>query len=77
MNSVFNPTKKLLEKSNNAKINFLRKNITETPPLITNFIILSYYKIQLTSKFIESRFNKHIHELLVFQSHIWLNIFNQ
>ena len=33
MNSVFNPTKKLLEKSNNAKINFLRKNITETPPL--------------------------------------------
>ena len=34
MNSVFNPTKKLLEKSNNAKINFLRKNITETPPLI-------------------------------------------
>lgn len=33
MNSVYNPTKKLLEKSNNAKINFLRKNITETPPL--------------------------------------------
>ena len=33
MNSVFNPSKKLLEKSNNAKINFLRKNITETPPL--------------------------------------------
>lgn len=34
MNFVYNPTKKLLEKSNNAKINFLRKNITETPPLI-------------------------------------------